>query len=102
MVKAGRRSLKEVERSGILGLSTTYYARPLSYEAIQGRAERLETRSRWFRGALRAMEGCHVVFLDPDNGMAPTSVALHHRLAPEQCSDPKVKAVIARTTTPTP
>lgn len=96
MVKAGRRSLKEVERSGILGLSTTHYARPLRYEAIQGRAERLETRSRWFRGALRAMEGCHVVFLDPDNGVAPTSVALHHRLAPKYVYDHELQAFIRR------
>src|SRR3989442_10239699 len=94
LVGAGRRSLKEVERSGILGPSTRYYARLLSYDAIPGKAERVETRSRWLRGALRATEGCQVVFLDPDNGVAPTSVALHHRLAPKYVYDHELQAFI--------
>jgi len=96
LVRAGRRSLREVERSGILGPSTRYYARLLSYDAIPGKAERVETRSRWFRGALRTTEGCQVVFLDPDNGVAPTSVALHHRLAPKYVYDHELQPFIRR------
>lgn len=69
----GALNLSLIERSGILPASTAYFA-----EAMPGTStpagQRPTDRAAWFERARRAVVGCDLVFLDPDNGLAVRSV----------------------------
>jgi hypothetical protein len=47
----------------------------LDFSDLAGRpvSERLARREAWFAGALKAVVGCDLVFLDPDNGLETRS-----------------------------
>ena len=56
---------------GLLPDDAVFFERLLSYEDVP-RDERLRVRDEWCTGARQATEGCDLVFLDPDNGLATT------------------------------
>ena len=75
MVVSGRRTLSEIKDSGILGPATRFWTKPTPLKAA--------TRSEWLDGALEEMDGCGLVFMDPDNGLvmgspASATVSLEH------------------------
>ena len=65
MVYGGERSLGAVKASGTLGDDTVFVDQPIP--------KRLPDRRAWFEEAVRAVNRQAVVFLDPDNGLAPPS-----------------------------
>jgi hypothetical protein len=75
LVKNERRNVREVEASGILPSSTSYYSRPLDWTQAASGAARLSYRAAWHQDALAAMENSKLVFLDPDNGLQVKSVS---------------------------
>ena len=70
------RSVAQLERAGALPAGTRTYRERLDLrpEIVGDAAARTRMRSGWVRGALRALDGCDVVFADPDNGIRPA----HH------------------------
>lgn len=82
VVKCGDRQVKKVERSRVLGPDALFYDAYVPGPAAQARGEaRAVPRRAWTEEALRATEGCEIVFLDPDNGLEPQSVAIRHKAA---------------------
>lgn len=74
VLKLGR-SVAEVERSGALPAGTRFVDEPLTFRGLSSptRANRLSHRSAWLDRALESLAGSDVVFVDPDNGIRPTT-----------------------------
>lgn len=72
------KSISDLQDAGILPQDTCFYSVPLPTAApalTRERRERaVEERHAWCEGALKAVAGCDVIFLDPDNGLAPNKV----------------------------
>lgn len=49
-------------------LDAVFYSEPLDFRKLSFR-EREENRADWHRQALAALNGCELVFVDPDNGL---------------------------------
>lgn len=49
-------------------LDAVFYSKPLDFRKVSFR-EREEKRADWHRQALSALNGCELVFVDPDNGL---------------------------------
>ena len=62
IVHSGRRRISAVEESGLLGKDTPFWS-----ELTPGSRPQ---RAIWLAGALQRVEGCDLVFLDPDNGIS--------------------------------
>jgi hypothetical protein len=84
------RSVAELERSAVLPDGTRYFSTLLDYGHIQppaftprGREARLAHRKTWVTQATQAMDGCEIVFLDPDNGLEVPSVNKHSTRGPK-------------------
>ena len=80
MVRSGQRSMAAVEKSGLLGEDTPFWAEPTPGRTPQ--------RTDWLAGAVKRMKGCDLVFLDPDNGVSlqrtsGTAVTPEHTYADE-------------------
>jgi hypothetical protein len=69
IVSAGRRSVAAIAESAALPRATVFYERPLSYSQTKP-AQRSRARHEWCSGALASTEGCEIVFLAPDSGVA--------------------------------
>jgi hypothetical protein len=76
----GELSISLIEAVGILPSSTAYFSEPVPGTYGTG-AERVKERNGWFGRAKKAMEGCNVIFLDPDNGLEVRSAPLTSPLA---------------------
>lgn len=68
-------SLNLIEASDILPFDTAYFSEPMPAASAPAR-QRATERAAWFGRAQKAMGGCDLVFLDPDNGLAVKSVPL--------------------------
>jgi hypothetical protein len=81
VVLAGR-SVKALEKNGVLGAGTNYFSDELSFEdlPVTDRASRVARRSGWLKRALAVTEDDAVVFFDPDNGIrSPEHKTPRHR-----------------------
>jgi len=63
-----KRTVRQIEQSGILPNATLYYREPIPSSATKP-AIREKERMGWFEDSLKALAGADVVFLDPDNGI---------------------------------
>ncbi len=82
MLQKENRSIEQLEQYGLLNTKQYFH------EIIQKpRVSGYEKRKMWHRNGLSALEGCDLVFLDPDNGLLPKSVRVH--------SDKSVKYVLS-------
>jgi hypothetical protein len=81
LVAGRRRRVRYLMAAGVLPAGTAFYDAPLSYRGIRPHQveDRLGHRAAWLEGALRATARCTLVFLDPDNGLAPPGVLRHER-----------------------
>lgn len=79
LVKGQRRTIREVESSGILPPDTAYYTQPLDWSLAAAGVSRSAFRNAWHQAALHAMQNSGLVFLDPDNGLQVKSVPLTRR-----------------------
>jgi hypothetical protein len=73
------RDVRNVQAAGVLPARTMFYSKPLTFANIPPRrvADRFQQRGAWLEGALAAMNRCDLVFLDPDNGLAPPGARRH-------------------------
>ncbi len=63
MIKLNCRSVAELEKCNLLSTQKYYHERLF------------DERKQWHKNALETMNGCDLVFLDPDNGLLPKSVS---------------------------
>ena len=72
------RDLNEIRDRGILGgkRAAFYNVAIEAPERRWSREKREDTRSEWWKGALECVGDKQIVFLDPDNGLAPRSVPI--------------------------
>ena len=75
VVRSGRRRIFTVEESGLLGVDIPFWS-----ELTLGRSPQ---RTGWLAGALKRVEGCDLVFLDPDNGLRLESASGARSVSPE-------------------
>jgi hypothetical protein len=76
LVDEGRRHVSAIAESGCLPSSTVFYSEPITYG--ESAAERVRYREAWVRACLKSIQGCELVFFDPDNGLETRSVPKHH------------------------
>ena len=74
IVLSGVRNVTSIQGGELLARGARFYDDVLTFEDLRGagvsiRRLRAQRRTLWLEGALRATEGCDVVFLDPDNGL---------------------------------
>ena len=74
IVDSNRRSVESIERARIL--PAKYYHRNLSFKDTS-LDERPASRQAWLRGADERVQGCQLVFVDPDNGLQVKSASRH-------------------------
>lgn len=97
LVTNGRRSLRDVERNGILPTGTKFYSDALAFrDSPNTRPGRIAHRDGWVAYALRVTVGCDVVFVDPDNGLQCASVEPHARLGPKYACYEELLPIIDR------
>jgi hypothetical protein len=92
------RAVRHVQAAGILPARTAFYPEPLSFPGLSPRpvAGRLRHRDAWLEGAVRTTAGCDLVFLDPDNGLAPPAVGRHTDAASRYAYLDEVRAFVER------
>lgn len=66
IVNSGQRQVESLETPAIL--DAVFFDKPLDFSNVPFR-ERDETRADWHCQALAALNGCEIVFVDPDNGL---------------------------------
>ena len=91
LVRHGPREVAAVREVGLLPDDAVFFERLLSYEDVP-RDERLRVRDEWCTGARQATEGCDLVFLDPDNGLATTRMRRGSDDRSAWCAGPHVAA----------
>lgn len=81
-LQAAPRSVAKVRSTGMLGMDAAFFEGSLQGHEGRGQAAceiRRAHRATWLADALRAVDGCDVVFLDPDNGVGGASHRPHGR-----------------------
>jgi hypothetical protein len=70
-VVAEGRSVRSLEHAGVLPAGSRTFAEQLSFDDVvpPDRDSRLRHRRDWLRRATSAVDGCDLVFVDPDNGL---------------------------------
>lgn len=66
IVSEDRRSIKSIEEAGIFPVSTKFASEYLAYTGKI--VDRAVWRSDWFTRVEEEIEGCDIIFADPDNG----------------------------------
>ena len=66
IVNSGQRRVESLETPDIL--DAVFYNESLDFRKVSLR-KREEKRAEWHRQALAALDGCEIVFVDPDNGL---------------------------------
>jgi hypothetical protein len=91
-----RRSVANIEGSGVLPRGTVFFSAPLQYRRGSLRNERLSTRADWLAGALRTTAHADVIFVDPDNGVECKSVTRTAGAGPKYIFWDEINAFAAR------
>ena len=82
-ISATNRSVNAIKESGILGDSRAcFYNNEIQTpQRDWSRSQREDARATWWGEALERVGGRQIMFLDPDNGLAPNSVPIRHKRA---------------------
>ena len=70
IVNSRQRQVESLETPDIL--DAVFFDKPLDFSNVPFR-DREEKRAEWHRQALAALDGCEIVFVDPDNGLMVSS-----------------------------
>lgn len=76
IIDNGNRDVHYIHDSGILPERTVYYDRVLDLSKTEDYLERQRIRQSWHLEAMKKLQSCEIVFLDPDNGLQVKSVSL--------------------------
>lgn len=91
--ESGLLNLSLIEAARILPAGTAYFAEAMPAASVPAK-RRGQERAAWFTRALAAMDGCGLVFLDPDNGLAVRSVPLSAPMADKYATAAEVAALL--------
>jgi hypothetical protein len=80
IVAGNRRSIKEIEESLPNAQRYVFFSDSLLSGEIPPKMRKSE-RERWFDRSVERLQGCDIIFLDPDNGIRPQSVKDTHKNA---------------------
>ncbi len=84
LIERSERRVQSVERLDLFGGDALFHDASVPAPAKDARGDaRVVHRRRWLAEAGRATRGADLLFLDPDNGLAPPSRPILHRLAPK-------------------
>jgi len=89
IVDTENRRVEAVEQSRILGKGTKFHNTPLSFDDLprlpskNGRLLRQKRKNVWMKEVTDTIEGCDIVFFDPDNGLEVKSVKPLTKKAPK-------------------
>jgi hypothetical protein len=101
ILKNNQRTLTQVEKSGILPSTTLYYRTAIpapQTPCFSSPAREAQTRLRatWFDEAFTKLSESDVVFLDPDNGLAPRRCKKHLRSSVKYIFEDEVAVWVKR------
>ena len=99
LVAQGRRCTHCAEVAKLLPDGTAYYSPMLTYvpgNSKRARDARTLCRTVWFEEALRKTAGADLVFLDPDNGIAPNENLKHREHGPKHAYLSDLQAIWGR------
>jgi hypothetical protein len=81
-LRSKERTIKAVENSGVLPAETVYFAKPVPHPNKPTNWElQRQLRAFWVQEALDVVKDADIVFLDPDNGVAPRGMSKSKRVA---------------------
>lgn len=86
-VVAKRRSVQVLRERCVLGEGVTFFEKPVADKSL---------RAAWVAEALRSTETSDMVFLDPDNGLAPKSVPMTSQDAVKYVYLPEISEFLGR------
>ena len=91
------RTLTAIEDSGVLGDSADFHNCAIEVPGRHWSSDRRRaTRAEWWKQALERVAGNQIVFLDPDNGLAPASVPITRKAATKYAYlQPEVGSLLA-------
>jgi hypothetical protein len=88
-------TVKDIEREGVLPVSTVFYPSPLETSNLD-RSRRSGERQRWFAQGLARIEDCNLVFFDPDTGLLPSARKCHNARGEEYATLEEILEVCRR------
>ncbi len=82
ILATNQRALSQVERNGILPANTLFYGTAIPVPRVpcfsaRSRETQARLRAEWFDEAFKKLSRSDLVFLDPDNGLAPRRCRKH-------------------------
>jgi hypothetical protein len=80
IVNSNRRSIKTIENDCILPASTIFYSNPLPMKN-NSKHEPQTDREQWFNKSIHHLRKADIIFLDPDNGIAPSRASVNESRA---------------------
>jgi hypothetical protein len=95
-----KRHLSQIHSGGVLPADTVFFdkalPRPLRpcYTPNDGDSEQ-QHRAQWFDDAFKSMSATQLVFLDPDNGLAPNGLKTHSTRACKYVFESEVNTLVA-------
>ncbi|MBI5021252.1 MAG: hypothetical protein HZB59_07455 [Ignavibacteriales bacterium] len=75
VINTNRRSIKTIENSRIVPSNTIFYSDPLPERNGSKHVSRAN-RAGWFDRSIHVLHKADIIFLDPDNGIAPASASI--------------------------
>jgi hypothetical protein len=99
-IRETKRHLRQIHSRGILPADTLFFDSVLPrpdapcYSHDRRESEK-QRRKRWFEDAYEAISAAQVVFLDPDNGIAPSKLGMHSTRACKYAFDSEVRKLLA-------
>ncbi len=85
-ILTGKRSVKALEKAGLLPDNTVFFSERLDYhlkyssQSGNDKDKRQRERVDWIGRANQSVSGCNVLFLDPDNGLEIASCQKLHQI----------------------
>jgi hypothetical protein len=101
IVKSKQRTLSKVEVSGILPRNALFYSAAIPAPKVPcfspaARETQTMLRAIWFADAFKNLSQAELVFLDPDNGLAPNRSKKHFRRSAKYIFEDEVAAWLKR------
>jgi hypothetical protein len=88
LVKGGVRNVSALERLGVLP-NCAFSSQPIPMP--ERYSERASARQAWFEGVIADLQGCDLVFIDPDNGLQPNGFSPFTRQAQKCVTNHELK-----------
>jgi hypothetical protein len=80
IVNSNRRSIKTIENDCVLPTGTIFYSNPLPTKN-NSKHEPQTDREQWFNKSMHHLRKADIIFLDPDNGIAPSRASVNESRA---------------------